>query len=157
MRLTAIEFSGYPAGVTDFETLIETTAQPGLGQLESALSRVANQVVAAEPNRVTSLITVGHSDRQDRADLDCNQRRSTEIQAAQDRAVSAWEWMKQRVTDQVALAGFDAGEWWEDDAHVSWGLVFAATGMLKFPDPASEDERLANRRVVVLVTEFDPE
>jgi hypothetical protein len=60
------------------------------------------------------------------------------------------------VNSKVVAAGRNAGEWWETSPHVTWGLVFAAAGMLKH-DPPSEDQRPLNRRVVVLVSIFNPD
>jgi hypothetical protein len=157
MRLIAEEFSGYGSGVTDFATLLATTPQPALGELETVLDIVAGQLgTPPTPNLFVSLIVVGHSDRQDRTDFTCDQRRTSEIEAARDRAVSAWEWIKARVTAKAAAAGVVAGDWWETSPHVTWGLVFAAAGMLKFPNPSTA-ERPLNRRVVVLVSIFNPD
>lgn len=155
MRLFADEFSGFPAGVTDFGTLLQTTTQPDLAELESVLDIVSFQLTNPTPTPFVSLIVVGHSDRQDRSDFSCDQRRSSEIEASTARAVSAWEWIKARVTEKAAEQGVDAGEWWETSPFVTWGLVFAATGMLKHPQPADEQQRLENRRVTVLVSIFN--
>jgi hypothetical protein len=103
-----------------------------------------------------SLIVAGHSDRQDRADLSCDERRTSEADAAQSRASSAWEWIKARVAELTSIAGVEAGEWWDTSPHITWGLVYAGAGMLKFPVPAA-GERPQNRRVVVLVSQFAPE
>lgn len=157
MRLTAYEFAGFPAGITDFQTLLSTTAQPRLADFETLLDAVTDQVTNPVPNVFVSMIVVGHSDRQDRSDLDCNQRRTSEIEASTARAVSAWEWVKARVTQKAADQGLAAGTWWEDSPHVTWGLVFAATGMLHVPNPMGEADRAANRRVVVLVSVFGPD
>lgn len=155
MRLEALEFASYPPGVTDFAQLLATTDQPNLFRLGEILTAVADQVANPVPNRFFSLIVAGHSDRQDRADMSCDERRTSEAEAAQGRAVSAWEWVKGRVVELVSVAGIDAGEWWESSPQVTWGLVFAGAGMLKFPEP-TPDERLLNRRVVVLVSQFEP-
>lgn len=155
MRLEALEFAGYPAGNSDFAQLIATTQQPRLPRLGEVLTAVADQVANPVPHRNFSLIVAGHSDRQDRADLSCDQRRVSEAEAAQHRAVSAWEWIKARVVELAAVAGVDAGQWWETSPHVTWGLVYAGAGMLKFPTPTGE-ERPLNRRVVLLVSRFDP-
>ena len=155
MRLEALEFAGYPAGVTDFARLVETTDQPSLPRLGEILTALADQVASPVPHRSFSLIVAGHSDRQDRADFSCDQRRASEADAAQHRAVSAWEWIKARVVDLTAVTGVDASDWWETSPHVTWGLVYAGAGMLKFPTPTGE-ERPLNRRVVVLVSRFEP-
>lgn len=128
MRLKALEFAGYGAGVTDFTALLETTDQPNLTGLEESLTAVAGQLIDPVPNRFLSLIVTGHSDRQDRADLDFDERRTSEADAARDRALSAWEWIKAWVVESAAASGVDAGEWWETSPHVTWGLVFLVPG-----------------------------
>ena len=124
-------------------------------QYRTNLDVVSFQLTNPTPTPFVSLIAVGHSDRQDRSDFSCDQRRSSEIEASTARAVSAWEWIKARVTEKAAEQGVDAGEWWETSPFVTWGLVFAATGMLKHPQPADEQQRLENRRVTVLVSIFN--
>lgn len=156
MRLSAITFDGYQSGQTDFGTLLATVPQAGLTQLEPHLQLIVGQLTDPVANRRLSIIVVGHSDRQDRSDFTCDQRRSSEIAAARDRAVSAWEWVKTEVSQRVAAAGGDAGEWWETSPHVTWGLVFAAAGMLQH-DPPSDEQRPLNRRVVMLISAFEPE
>ena len=157
MRLMAIEFAGFTGGVTDFQTLLNTTPEPDFAEFDWVLDTVAGQLVNPTPNMFISLIVVGHSDRQDRTDYDCNRRRSSEIEAATARAVSAWEWIKATVTAKAAASGVAADDWWETSPHVTWGLVYAAAGMMHNPNPVSEAERAANRRVVVLVSIFNPE
>lgn len=155
MRLLAITFDGYGSGETDFGTLIGTVPQSGFSDLETVLQIIASQITNPVANLHVSLIVVGHSDRQDRNDFNCDQKRASEIAAARDRAVSAWEWVKTEVNSQVVQAGGTAGEWWETSQDVTWGLVFAAAGMLKH-DPPSDDQRRLNRRVVVLASVFSP-
>lgn len=156
MRLMAITFDGYASGQTDFGTLLSTVPQAGFVDLEDVMTIIAGQITSPVPNLRVSLIVVGHSDRQDRTDLSCDQRRASEIEAARDRAVSAWEFIKNEVNAKVTAAGGPAGEWWETSPHVTWGLVFAAAGMLVH-DPPTEDQRPLNRRVVVLVSLFNAE
>jgi hypothetical protein len=153
MRLTAMTFDGYEAGQTDFGTLLATVPQAELNNLLDITSIIAGQITAPAPGVFVSLIVTGHSDRQDRADFSCDQRRDSEIAAATERAVSAWEWIKADVATKVAASGGNAGDWWETSGFVTWGLVFAAAGMLKF-NPPSDDERRLNRRVVVLSSLF---
>lgn len=154
MRLTALEFAGYGSGATDFSALLASTAQGDLPALTAVLDMLAGQVVAPVGTRSSSIIVVGHSDRQDRSDLTCDARRASEIAAATDRAVSAWQWIKAQVSERTAQSGVDAGEWWETTPQVTWGLVFAAAGMLHHDPPSGEQERAANRRVVLLVSMF---
>jgi flagellar motor protein MotB len=156
MRLLAITFDGYASGQTDFVTLLGAGPQPGFADLDDVMTIIAGQITTPVPNLHVSLIVVGHSDRQDRADLGCDQRRASEIEAARDRAVSAWDFIKTAVNAKVTAAGGTAGEWWETSPHVKWGLVFAAAGMLVH-DPPADAERALNRRVVVLVSLFNPE
>ena len=158
MRLVPITFDGYASGQTDFGTVyqaqtpeIETAREQLLGVVE----RIADSIIQADENRAaTSIIVVGHSDRQDLSSMNCDQRRSSEIAAARDRAVSAWEFVKQAVTERLAAANppIEAGDWWETAPAVTWGLVYAAAGMLRHDPPADETQRRQYRRVVMLVT-----
>jgi flagellar motor protein MotB len=158
VRLKAITFDHYAANETDFAALIDSTAPPGLTDLESVCETIAGQIVNPVANLFVSIIVVGHSDRQDRSDLSCDDRRASEIAAAEARAASAWAWIQQRVTQIVAdQSGVDAGEWWETATHVTWGLVFAAAGMLQHDPPSDDEERAQNRRVVILASIFMPE
>lgn len=155
MRLKAIKFAGYGSGVTDFATLLATVPQTGEAQLRDVVRLIAGQLTNPVPGLFVSVIVAGHSDRQDRADFTCDQRRASETAAAKDRAVSAWEWIKQEVTAEAALSGVAAGDWWDASPNVTWGLVFAAAGMLQH-DPPTPAQRPLNRRVDVLVSIFAP-
>ena len=157
MRVTPITFNGYPAGLTDFSTLLTTVPQPEFGVLEDILQITAGQVASPAPNLHVSLIVVGHADRQDRTDFTCDQRRTSEIEAARDRAVSAWEFIKQEVNALVVKAGGVESQWWEDSPRITWALVFAAAGMLVHDPPKGEGERALNRRVMVLASVFSPD
>ncbi|WKG05509.1 hypothetical protein [Mycolicibacterium sp. HK-90] len=156
MRLTALTFAGYPAGVTDFGSLLAAAPQHDFAELDDVMTVVAGQLTNPVPNLNISLIVIGHSDRQDRPDFTCDQKRASEIEAASGRALSAWEFIKQEVNSKVVAAGGQVSDWWENSPHVTWGLVFAAAGMLAH-DPPTMDQRPLNRRVVVLVTIFNPE
>jgi flagellar motor protein MotB len=155
MRLTAITFDRYGSGVTDFSTVF--TPGPQADLLNQVITIMAGLITNPPANQNVSIIVTGHSDRQDQADLSCDDRRASEITAATDRASSAWEWIKQQVSISVSQSGVQPGDWWETSPHITWGLVFAAAGMLKFDPPADEDQRSQNRRVVILVSIFNPE
>jgi hypothetical protein len=155
MRLTAYTFSGYGSGETDFSTLLSNVPQDQFVDFDDVLGVIAGQITNPTPTVFVSLIIVGHSDRQDRSDFTCDQRRTSEIESARDRATSAWEWTKQRVNWHVVQSGGQASDWWETAPHVTWGLVFAAAGMLPY-DPPTDDQRPLNRRVVVLASTFRP-
>jgi flagellar motor protein MotB len=153
MRLTAFKFPGYAAGQSAFSPVFENSSQIHREQFLSVIERIAGAIIDPENGQFTSIIIVGHSDRQDRSDMNCNQRRASEIAAARDRAIEAWEWVKEQVTARVAQSGMVAGDWWETSPRVTWGLVYAAAGMLEH-DPPSQAQRPLNRRVVILVSMF---
>ncbi len=155
MRVTAITFAGYQSGHTAFDEVFSTNPDVEQQQLISTIELIADGIIEPGTGPFVSIITVGHSDRQDRADFSCDQRRASEISASTDRAVSAWEWLKARVQERCLQSGVDAGEWWENAQGVTWALVFAAAGMLRSDPPAGEPERAQNRRVVFLVSFFD--
>lgn len=157
MRLTALTFDGYGSGETDFSTLISGSSPPDLNALNNVVTIMAGQITQPVPNQFVSIIVTGHSDRQDQADLSCDERRASEIKAATDRAQSAWDWIKQQVSLIVSESGGQAGDWWETSQHMTWAQVFAAAGMLLHDPPTSEDDRSHNRRVVILASIFNPE
>lgn len=155
MRLVPIKFPGYPAGATDFEPIFENGDATEREALLGVIERIADQIIQGdESTEFTAIVVVGHSDRQDRSDMNCDQKRASEIAAARDRAVSAWEFVKLRVTERLAQSQIEGGEWWDTSPRVTWAMVFAAAGMLQHDPPASEAERLDNRRVMFLVSMF---
>lgn len=155
MRHTAITIAGYPAGQTDFDPIFASAGLEERQQLLGLVQRIADGIVDQESGQFTSIVVVGHSDRQDLPSMTCDERRASEIAAARDRGVSAWEWMKARVTERLAVSGVEAGDWWETAPSVNWSLVFAAAGMLQHDPPTAEDQRRLNRRVMFLVSAFD--
>jgi hypothetical protein len=154
MRLTAIKFAGYEAGQTDFAPVFDRGAEVEREQVLSVVERIANAIIDPDNGQFTSIIIVGHSDRQDRTDMTSDQKRTSETIAARDRALSAWEWVKEQVRARLAQSGITAGDWWETSQRVTWGLVYAAAGMLEH-DPPTVVQRPLNRRVVMLVSMFD--
>ena len=154
MRVQLFRFGGYQADQTDFGT--GGAAVPGnpVEELADALKVIAQGIGGSE--NVRSTITVaGHSDRQDRPDFSCDQRRESEIVNSRDRAISAWEACKFLITNELQQAGSPEAkvEWWDTSDRVTWDLVFAATGML-LNGSANEAERAQNRRVDILISIF---
>jgi hypothetical protein len=68
----------------------------------------------------TSVIVVGHSDRQDDASMSCDQRRTSEIEAATNRANSAWNFVKDKVAERLTQSGISAANWPETAQSVTW-------------------------------------
>ena len=113
MRLEALKFPGYHAGETDFDSVESRAPADERAKLQRLLDRLSEDVLNPTNGRTTSLIIVGHSDRQDTAAMSCNQRRKSEADAARDRAISAWEWTKVQVNGRLAVAGRPLDEWWD--------------------------------------------
>jgi flagellar motor protein MotB len=154
MRVQLFRFGGYQAGQTDFTTGGGGVPGNPIEELDDALKVIANGIAGSE--NVRSTITVaGHSDRQDRADFSCDQRRESEIVNSRDRAESAWDFCKSVITERLQQAESPEAEveWWETSDRVTWDLVFAATGML-LNGSANEAERAQNRRVDILISIF---
>jgi hypothetical protein len=154
MRVQLFRFDRYQAGQTDFETGGAAVQGNPIEELDDALKIIASGIAGTE--NVCGTITVaGHSDRQDRADFSCDQRRESEIVASRDRAVSAWEFCKTDITEHLQQMGSPQAEveWWDTSDRVTWDLVFAATGML-LNGSANETERAQNRRVDILISIF---
>jgi hypothetical protein len=156
MRQLTITLAGYPAGQTAFEPIFADAGLSVRQQLLGVVERIADGITEPENGQFTSLVVVGHSDRQDNPTMDCDQKRASEIAAARDRGDSAWEWVKGRVGERLIVAGFDAEEWWETAPSFQWSLVSAAAGMLEHDPPGGEEERRLNRRVAFLVSTVDP-
>jgi hypothetical protein len=154
MRLVAIKFAGYPAGQTDFNAIESAAPLADRAALQNVLNRIAAGIISPASGQFTSLIIVGHSDRQDLATMSCDERRKSEADAARSRAVSAWEWTKTQVNGRLAVAGRTLTAWWDEDPSLTWGLVYAGAGMLERELPANEEDRKLNRRVLFLVSEF---
>jgi hypothetical protein len=152
MRVQLFRFAGYPAGTTDFATVGAVIPGNPVDGLDMALETIAKGIAGVDNIRAT-ITVVGHSDRQDRADFNCDERRESEISAARDRASSAWEWSKSVVAEYAQQNGWAGGDWWEASDRVTWDLVFAAAGML-LNDSANEAERAQNRRVDFLISIF---
>lgn len=153
MRLKALKFEGYEAGQTDFAAYLATAPADLRTELSELTAAVAAQLVAPHPDQFFSLIVIGHADRQDRADLGCDERRASETEAATGRAFSAWEWIKADVTSNATALGTDVGQWWEDSPFVTWGLASAGASQLKH-NPPTQQQRRENRRVILLVSHF---
>lgn len=81
MRLTAIKFSGYQSGQTEFAPVFQAAGETEREQILSVVERLADQIIEADSSQFTSIIVTGHADRQDRSDLGCDQRRASEIAA----------------------------------------------------------------------------
>ncbi|WP_067841419.1 hypothetical protein [Nocardia lijiangensis] len=154
MRTQPIKFAGYGAGQTDFDA-VEGLASPGERlRLHQVLDRITQHVLNPAGSGFTSLTIVGHSDRQDLAAMTCDQRRTSESEAAENRASSAWAWVKTQVNGRLVLHGVPAvDEWWESNPAFTWALVYAGAGQLEYPQPSSE-QRALNRRVLFLVGVF---
>ena len=147
MRLTAIKFSGYEfLGRAAFVPVFSNS--PEVERPTDPRGYRADRRCAPSPTghgQFTSIITVGHSDRQDRTDLSCDARRASEIAAARERALSAWEWVKEQVTARLAQSGTnDAANGGETSQRVTWGLVFAAAGMLSLIRRVKSNGRLTD-------------
>lgn len=152
MRVQLFRFDRYPAGQTDFEAVAALLGSPLL-ELDDAFRAMA-EGIAGTANNFSTITIVGHSDRQDRADFNCDQRRQSEIDAASARANSAWDFCRVAISQHIEqISGAPPADWWETSDRVTWDLVFASVGMLR-NGSASEDERLQNRRVDILVSIF---
>ena len=80
------------------------------------------------------------------------QAQASEAEAAMNRAVDAWAWLKARITQDL---GAPDDSWTEDSRKVTWAMVYAGSGQLEVPDPVREEDRLRNRRVVILFSHFE--
>jgi hypothetical protein len=126
MRVQLFRFSGFLSGQTNFELSASLPGNP-TSELGDALQVIASGITGSADVR-TSITIVGHSDRQDRSDLTCDQRRESEIAGARDRANSAWEWCKQGITEFMAGTSGIPADWWESSDSLTWDLVYAAAG-----------------------------
>ena len=70
MRLTAIKISGYASGQTNFAPVFNSSPEIEREQILSVVERIADAIIDPDNRQFTSIIIVGHSDRQDRADIE---------------------------------------------------------------------------------------
>lgn len=151
MDIAAHRFSGYSAGDTDFAARVAAADAATQTEFFAMLGRLADLVTTAPPDRFMALTVVGYSDKQDRPDMSCDQRRQSEEDASTDRAAAAWEWIK---TEVGRTPGVPPNDWWDESTNLTWALIGAGATRLAFPTPAGESDRAANRRLTVLVSEF---
>lgn len=152
MRVQLFRFVGFQAGQTNFEIVAGTPGNPTF-ELDQALERMTNGIAGITNTRST-ITVVGHSDRQNNPAFNCDQRRQSEIDAARERAVSAWDWCREVMIEHIAGNPAAPADWWETSDRMTWDLVFAAAGMLQ-NGSASEAESRQNRRVDILISIFD--
>lgn len=149
MQMQHLTFDGFASGETDFGPRFDAAPQ----ELRESLDALISATVRATISDIfslpfTSLVVIGHSDRQDRPGMTHQQAHASEAAAAEARALSAIGWLKGRLD---AATGTD----WTQSAKVSWTWAAAAAGMLVHPDPTTETERAGNRRVVFHFHNFD--
>jgi hypothetical protein len=120
---------------------------------DTMVNNVARAMFADAISQPYVAITViGHSDRQDRPGMTHAQAQASESEAATKRAVDAWSWLRARITHEV---GAPDESWTEDSAKVTWAMVYAGSGQMAMPNPVTEEDRLRNRRVVILFSHFE--
>jgi flagellar motor protein MotB len=150
MRVKLLRFDSYPGGVTDFNA-IRTLPQNPAADLDASLMSMAESIAGVAGFR-SSIVIVGHSDRQDRPDFSCDQRRQSEIDASRERAHSAWDYCRETISEVMPVMP-PIVDWWDTSDRMTWALVYAAAGMLQ-NGSANEAERLKNRRVDILISHF---
>lgn len=151
MEVPAFRFGGYGPGDTDFGARLAAADPQAQADFNSMLDRVSGFVTSAAPTGYAVITVIGYSDRQDRADLSCDQRRESEEEASTNRAVAAWDWVTTAVGQRP---GVGAGPWWDESPYITWALVGAGATRLPNPVPTDESQRAENRRVTFLVSEF---
>lgn len=153
MRVKAFVFDGYPAGQSDFASryaALDDEARAGFDAMVHNVARAMFSDALSQP--YVALTVIGHSDRQDLPGLTHQQAQADEAEAAENRAVDAWSWLRARITEEV---GAPDDSWTEDSPKVTWAMVFAGSGQLQVHDPVTEEDRLRNRRVVILFSHFE--
>ncbi len=65
MRHTAITVAGYPSGQTDFDPIFASAGLAERQQLLGLVQRIADGIVDPDNGQFTSIVVIGHSDRQD--------------------------------------------------------------------------------------------
>jgi hypothetical protein len=155
MKITEINFRGYEPGQMDFAPVFNAAPEVERKQILSVITRIADAIIDPDNGQFTSIIIIGNSDRDDRPEMNCDQKRANETAYARSRASAAWEWVKEQVAAKVAKSGITAGVWWETARSITWDLVFAAAGMLECDQPTTEEQRRLNRRVTFLVSMID--
>ena len=153
MRVKQFVFDGYPGGNSDFAARYEAMEDERRRQFDEMLRTVSRALHADAISQPYVAITlIGCSDRQDRAGMSHQQAQASEAKAALDRVDQAFTWVSERIT---ALSGVPEETWKEESGKVTWALVPAGSGFLEVPNPANEQDRLKNRRVVILFSHFE--
>lgn len=80
------------------------------------------------------------------------QAHASEAAASKARAEDAWAWMRRWISEQTGPA---AEGWEEDSRKVTWAWISAGAGQMAHPNPFSEQDRLGNRRVLILFSHFE--
>ncbi|MFJ9105640.1 hypothetical protein ACIRJM_45155 [Streptomyces sp. NPDC102405] len=154
---TDLPISGFVAQETDFSKLFDRL---GPSTEQAIRHEVIEPAVNAEhfpSNNQFCLITIlGHSDRVDTAGLSSEQRRAKELDASDERASSAADWVFAQITDALNAAGETP------PASVATATNFdivtvpcGAANLMKLV-PANEAERAQNRRVQFMISTFTP-
>ena len=153
MRVTPFTFSGYPSGNVDFAARYAAADDDTQSAFDTMLRNVGRAIFADAISQPYVAITViGHSDRQDTPGMTHQQAHASEAAASKARAEDAWAWMRQRISEQ---AGPAAEGWEENSPKVTWAWVSAGAGQMAHPQPISEQDRMENRRVVILFSHFE--
>lgn len=153
MRVKPFTFDGYPPGNHDFAARYAALDAPSRDAFDAMLHVVSRAIFAdvlSQP--YVAMTVIGHSDRQDLPGMTHQQAQASEAAAARDRAVDAWAWLSQQIS---TLVGPEFDGWEENSRKVTWSWVSAGSGQLVHPDPGGEDQRLQNRRVVILFSHFE--
>lgn len=153
MRVKAFTFAGYAPGDSDFAGRYAASDDDVRDRFDQMLGNVARAMFADPISQpYVAFVIIGHSDRQDLPGLTHQQAQASEAAASEARAENAWAWMRESISSKVG-PGFEG---WEEQSHkVTWAWVSAGSGQLVHPDPNSEQDRLANRRVVILFSHFE--
>jgi hypothetical protein len=150
MQMDHMTFDGFGPGETDFATRFDASPPELRAALDAAIVATARSTfsdIFTLP--FTSLFVIGHSDRQDLPGMSHQDAHASEAAASLARAESAIAWLKVRLDAATGTTE------WTHSKKLSRGWAAAGAGMLVHPNPSSEDERRANRRVTFYFHQFD--
>jgi hypothetical protein len=153
MRVKAFTFDGYPPGNHDFAgryAALELNERDEFDEMLHVVVRAVFADILSQP--YVAITVIGHSDRQDLPGMTHQQAQASEAEASRARAVDAWTWLSDRIS---VLVGEDYVGWEENSPKVTWAWVSAGSGQLVHPNPSNDQQRLENRRVVVLFSHFE--
>jgi len=146
-----VEIRGYNAHQTDFRILLDRRPDLHAPEVTAIIDSAFEARENTGENKSCAVVIVGYSDREDTPGLTDAQRRASELQASRDRANSASAWLLDKVNELAQGSDLQIEVEWKGIPTVAVEAIGVGASDLAQP-PASEQDRLNNRRIRFLVS-----